>query len=195
MEPSKVQPALLGGVAIGVLSALPLVNTLNVCCCAWVLFGGALAAYLMQQNHPAPVSTGDGALVGLMAGGVGAVVTSLLSIPMSLAMGPFQARILEQVLNRSAEMPPEVRSFLEQLQGSIGGGALIGVGFILSLIFSLVLFSIFGLIGGILGAVMFRKNVPPPPPPPQGFTPGSFTPPSSFSPPPPLPGPPPGGRE
>ena len=60
--PAKFQPALLGGVTIGVLSALPVINLAN-CCCAWILFGGALAAYLMQQNHPYPVETGDGALI------------------------------------------------------------------------------------------------------------------------------------
>ena len=68
MTPPKLQPALLAGVAIGVLSSLPVVNLANVCCCAWVIFGGGLAAYLMQQNHPAPIEAGDGALVGLLAG-------------------------------------------------------------------------------------------------------------------------------
>jgi hypothetical protein len=39
--------------------------------------------------------------------------------------------------------------------------------------------SIFGLIGGIVGALMFRKNAPPPPPP--------FSQPPSDSGPPPIP--------
>ena len=43
MTSSRLQPALLGGVVIGVLSALPVINVAN-CCCAWILFGGALAA-------------------------------------------------------------------------------------------------------------------------------------------------------
>ena len=63
MAPAKFQPALLGGVAIGVLSALPVVSVANVCCCAWIVFGGALAAYLMQANHPEPIQIGDGAIV------------------------------------------------------------------------------------------------------------------------------------
>ena len=69
MGPAKLQPALLGGIVMGVLSVLPFVNLVNACCCGWVLFGGALAAYLMQQNHPAPITAGDGAIVGLLAGG------------------------------------------------------------------------------------------------------------------------------
>jgi hypothetical protein len=165
MGPAKLQPALFGGVAIGVLSALPVVNVVNFCCCAWVVFGGALAVYLLQQNHPAPISTGDGAVVGLMAGAIGAVVGTILSIPIALALGPFQADILERVMQETRDLPPEVQSIFEQMRGSMTTGAALGIGFIFSLFFSLCFYSIFGLFGGLLGSVMFRKNAPPPPPP------------------------------
>ena len=68
--PLKLQPALFGGLFIGVLSALPIINIGN-CCCLWVIGGGVLATYLMQQNHPYPISAADGALVGLLAGLIG----------------------------------------------------------------------------------------------------------------------------
>jgi hypothetical protein len=181
-----LQPALLGGVAIGVLSALPLVNVVNLCCCAWVVFGGALAAYLMQQNHPAPITVGDGALVGLMAGAIGAVVGSVLAIPITMMMGPMQADFFERVLQNSGDLPPEIRSILEQMRNGMAGGAAIGLAFVFSLLFSLVLYSIFGLLGGLLGATMFRKNTPPPTP---GFSsPDTFTP-TQWTPPPPPPPP------
>ena len=174
MSPSKLQPALLGGVAIGVLSALPIVSLGNFCCCAWVVFGGALAAYLLQQNQPAPVNAGDGAVVGLMAGAFGAVVGSVLSIGVSLAAGPFQAQMIDWVLNSARDLPPEARSVLEDMRSGVMGGALAGIGFIVGLIFSLVIYSIFGLFGGVLGAIMFRKPQPPvpPPPPPVSFSSG-----------------------
>jgi len=88
--PPKLQPALYGGVFIGVLSALPLVNLGNCVCCLWVVAGGALALYLMQQNHPYPVTAADGALVGLLAGVIGGVLGALLSIPIQMALGPVQ---------------------------------------------------------------------------------------------------------
>ena len=175
MVPVKLQPALLGGITIGVLSALPVVNIVNLCCCAWVVFGGALAAYLMQQNHPAPVNAGDGAIVGVLAGAIGAVVGSVLSIPIAMAMGPFQAEMLERVLQSAQDMPPEVRSIFEQMRGGMMTGAAVGIGFIVSLVFSLFFYSIFGLLGGLLGAVMFRKDTPPPAP--TSFPPPPFTPP------------------
>jgi Family of unknown function (DUF5518) len=188
MNPAKLQAALLGGIAIGVLSALPIVNVVNLCCCAWVVFGGALAAYLMQQNHPAPVSAGDGAIVGLMAGAIGALVFTVLAIPISLALGPFQQQLLERMIESARDMPPELRGMIEQMRDSIGGGAVLGIGFFISLMIYLCMYSVFGLVGGLIGAVMFRKNTPPPPPPPppsSGFEPPSFTPPPPFPPAPP----------
>ena len=50
----KHQPALLGGLFIGVLSVLPIVSAAN-CCCLWVIVGGVLVVYLQQQKKPTPV--------------------------------------------------------------------------------------------------------------------------------------------
>ena len=61
MDSGRLQPALYGGLFIGVLSALPLVNAGNCCCCLWVLMGGALAVYLRQQNSPYSVPASEGA--------------------------------------------------------------------------------------------------------------------------------------
>jgi hypothetical protein len=178
MNPAKLQPALLGGLVMGVLSALPVINFAN-CCCAWMLFGGGLAAYLMQQNHPARVSAGDGAIVGALAGVFGAVVSAVLSIPISMALGPFQARMMQRALENAQDLPPEFRAFIESIQG----GAVVGAAWVLGLLFSLCLSAFFGLIGGLFGALLFAKDAPPRPPPPvpPTFNPPTFTP-------PPLPG-------
>ena len=156
MAPAKLQPALLGGVVIGVLSALPVISVGNCCCGAWILFGGALAAYLMQQNHPAPIMIGDGAIVGLLAGVVGAFVGAIVSIPINLAMGPFQSELFRN-MSGNADLPPELRVFFEQF----GQGPTV-VGVILGFFMMLILCIIFGTLGGLFGALMFRKNEPPP---------------------------------
>src|SRR5215475_16153060 len=87
---SRGQPALIGGRVMGVLSSLPLINLGNLCCCLWVVSGGVVAAYLLQQNQTSPITPGDGALVGLFAGIIGAGVGFLISIPLSLMLEPMQ---------------------------------------------------------------------------------------------------------
>ena len=67
---SKLQPAVLGGLLIGVLSALPFISALNACCCLWVLAGGLLTTYLLQERSTAPVTAGEAAVAGLLAGAI-----------------------------------------------------------------------------------------------------------------------------
>jgi hypothetical protein len=171
----RLQPALWGGLFIGVLSALPVVSAGNCCCCLWVLIGGALAAYLRQQNTPYQIDAAEGALVGLMAGAIGGVLYGLLSIPLQMITGPMQQEWMDQILSSNPDFPQEMRDLLERATVS-SGFRLIGV------IVSVVVYSVFGVLGGLIGVAIFKRNLPPPPPP------GTIdVPPSPVAPPPPPP--------
>lgn len=160
MAASKLQPSLLGGLFVGVLSALPIISAGNCLCCLWVVCGGVLAAYLLQQDQDAPLASGDGAIVGLFAGIVGALLSSVLAIPVQMLMGPLSANLYRQLAQQASDAPPEFKSFLEHLgSGSVGVAAVL-----VNLVFSLIFFSVFGLLGGLLGQALFKKTAPPPPP-------------------------------
>ncbi len=143
--------------ALGVLSALPVIYFANICCCLWVVSGGVLAAYLLQQNEAAPLQPADGALVGLLAGVIGAFVYLVLSIPINILLGPIERQILQRLVETTGTtMPPEFRDYV----GSVVSGV---VGGLIGFIFYLFVGSIFSTLGGLLGAALFRK-------PPQSST-------------------------
>jgi hypothetical protein len=151
----------VGGAVMGVLSALPLVGAANICCCLWVVTGGIVAAYVLQQNQPRPITPGDGALVGLFAGLVGAVIANLLSIPFNLMMAPLQRAMSQRVLEMPGEIPPFFRQILERSsQDDVALGLQVGFWFV-TLILYLVLGGIFSTLGGVLGALIFKKSLPP----------------------------------
>jgi hypothetical protein len=156
MDSGRLQPALYGGLFIGVLSALPLVNAGNCCCCLWVVTGGVLAVYLRQQNSPFAVTSAEGALVGLLAGLVGAVIGVLLSIPLDAMMGPFQRRLIERVLSSQPDIPSETRDMFERV-GT--GPAALAIKFVVMPNTG----ALFGKLGGLHGLALFKKNAPPPP--------------------------------
>jgi hypothetical protein len=145
-----LQPAAIGGVVTGVLSALPLISAANVCCCLWVVSGGVVAAYLLQQNDPAPIRTADGALVGLLAGVIGAFVYLVLSIPIGLVVAPMERAVLQRLAETAGNMPPEFRDYVG---GYVGGMIGVAIGFM----FMLFVGSVFSALGGLLGAAVFRK--------------------------------------
>ena len=162
MDSGRLQPALLGGLFIGVLSALPIINMGNCCCCLWVLGGGVLAVYLRQQNSPTALEASEGALLGLMAGFIGGVIGGILAIPIQMLMGPMQMEWMSRMMEGNQDMPPEAREMMERLMagGAMGGFAIIGM------IVNTVISTIFGMLGGLLGVAIFKKTAPPPPPPP-----------------------------
>jgi len=155
---------------MGALSALPLVSAGNLCCCLWVIAGGVTAAYVLQQNETTPITPADGALVGLLAGLIGAVVYLVLSIPITILLAPIERAIEDRLIELGRGMPPGFRGYLGS---AVGRGVRLMFGFI----FMLFLGSFFSTLGGLLGAAIFRKSPPQPPP--------------SAPPPPPLPPPPP----
>jgi hypothetical protein len=154
MKSSLTQPALIGGLVSGVLSALPLIAGGNLCCCLWIVSGGAVAAYVLQQNQSLPIGPGDGALVGLLAGVIGAFVYLVLSIPISLMVAPMERVVLDRIRETMSNVPPEFRDYA---MGSLSGTGRMVIGFALML----VLGAIFSTIGGWLGSLIFRKKAPP----------------------------------
>jgi hypothetical protein len=166
-----LQPALLAGALIGVLSALPLISLGNCCCCMWIIGGGMLAAYL-DQGVGRSTNLGRGVLDGLLAGVVGAFVFLMVSSVVSVAIAPFQQHMIDRLLGGPYDLPPDARDWLEMARETDGGF----MGQVVLFIFHLVAGVIFGSLGGLLGALFFWRNdvppalggpQPPPPIPPQ----------------------------
>src|SRR5687767_414909 len=104
MNSGRLQPALLGGVFIGLLSALPFVKYGNACCCLWVLFGGVIAVWLAQSNQAEPVKMADGVMLGMAAGVVGALV----AFPINMLFEEWERGLLLRFLeSANADIPPE----------------------------------------------------------------------------------------
>jgi hypothetical protein len=146
---------------MGVLSALPIVSAGNACCCLWVVSGGAIAAYLLQQGQAAPVTPSDGALIGLMAGVIGAFVRFFVAIPIDILLAPMEQAMLQRVIDMGS-VPPELRDVIERYSrnGNMGGIYFI-VSHAIGLMFWLFVDAVFSTIGGLLGATIFRKTTPP----------------------------------
>ena len=160
----KLKPAIIGGVVIGLLSIIPIVNLGNVCCCLWAILGGLLATYLYVKNSAVPASPGDGAILGAMAGAVGAVIIVIIGIPISIVAGGITRALLLSIMESAnpsqAEMVRAQMEAGESIAGAIVNGIILAV-----------LVVIFSTIGGLIGVPVFekRKRDTGLPPPPQGF--------------------------
>ena len=99
---------------------------------------------------------------GFQAGIVGAVIYALVSVPIQLVTMPFQRELIDNALESGTDIPPRVRELLESIGPGVElGSVLAGFGVML------VLGAVFASIGGLLGALIFRRSssdqLPPPP--------------------------------
>jgi hypothetical protein len=136
-----------------VLSALPIINIAN-CCCLWIVGGGALAAYLAQQEDPSAMTAGCGATVGLLAGVAGAFVWLIVALAVDTVMAPFQQRMVAEVIRNAPDMPPEVREWLEMMGDRTAAPLRFAVGFV----FQLLAGTVFATLGGVLAAMFFGRR-------------------------------------
>jgi hypothetical protein len=144
---NKLKPALLGGLIVGILSAIPL---LNYCCCIWGIGGGLLAGFLYIKSSPVPVKIGEGAVIGVLSGIIGAVLYFAIGVPIAYFISGAN---LEQTLRGAGLQLPGGLSGLAifVVSGLIGGAALL----------------VLSIVGGLISVPIFekRKDVLPPPPP------------------------------
>lgn len=147
------QPAFLGGLVMGVLSALPLVSAGNVCCCLWVVSGALLSTYLLQQNRADAISAADGAIVGLLAGVIGTVVQFLIALPISWLIGPFEQQVLDRLRDMAGPNTPMPR---RDPMGTIG----VVLFRIVAFFISLVIGSVVSTVSGVVGAAIFARKAP-----------------------------------
>ncbi len=183
---SMFKPTLIGGVALGVLSALPVIGAFNCFCCAWVIGGGMLAAYLYVKDSPIVVTLGNGVLLGLITGMIGALVDTVFSIPLHMAISGAGMGVAEQLREMAEEipnMPPEARDLLRSM--AAGGVGIGGVVFFIAALLKFFIYGIVAMLGGVLGVALFEKRTPGPPV--AGDLPTYQPPPASVPPPPDIP--------
>ncbi|HKX32572.1 MAG TPA: hypothetical protein VJ302_33105 [Blastocatellia bacterium] len=172
VEVDYKKPALIGGLITGLLPVIPVVN---ICFCLWAVVGGIVAARMLINRSSWPLTSSDGARIGLYAGLIGAALYFIIQAPLLIwSLGD-----TIEMLTRLPFLSEEMRNSYEKLRQSP------------VLMFALAMFSVsmaalfllgLAVVGGLLGVALFEKRgtqppYPPPPPPPS--TPLNYPPPPS----------------
>ncbi len=139
---------IIGTAIIGILGGIPQAQCL---CCLWPLLGGGVAVLIVCKSTQYPVSAGEGALIGLLSGVLGSVVAVLVyAFFMNILMGGFEEQLrttMEVLADADLPLPPE---FDEQMASLTSGLIYVSV-----FIFFLIIYSIFGFLGGLIAAAIW----------------------------------------
>ncbi len=151
---NKLQPAIIGGVVLGLLSAIPF---LNACCCLWALVGGALASYLYIKRSTVPVTVGEGALLGGIAGIVGSIIFIILGSLLSVIIGnQFIGPLLDFAQGIDPAFADQLRQQIETAQNQTFLQRFVRQALESTLLG--VLMTVLAIIGGLLAVPLFEKR-------------------------------------
>jgi len=171
-KPKKQHAILLGGAVIGIISGIPGLSLLNCCCCAGIMAGGAAAVYTYRKeftNDMPPFESSDALILGVVAGIIGALLATVLSSFIVLMVGPVETKFIRGLmmklverLERNRALPAgSMDEMMNQIEQAINEGLTIG-GVLRSLVFSLILYPIFSMLGALIGFSVFgKRNAPP----------------------------------
>ena len=122
----------------------------------WVLLGGGIAAMLLTRQRPSGITYGDGAFVGVLSGLFGAIVGTVVHIPVQIISARFfqsQQQQLEDLFRQLGIEGPMRDWMIRVASGEISAAT------VLFTFFSYVLmWSLFAMIGGILTVAVLNKQ-------------------------------------
>jgi len=165
-QPSKFTPVIISSFLMVFISIFPVLNLLNVLCCAGIVFGGAAGTYYYgRQLEKAGgfIQNKDGIMIGLLPGIISAIVYVIFStlIMMISQQNPVEL-VYKMTEQYSIPIPPESEKMLQTVFNEYqkNGFSTIMIG--VELFSRIVSHCIFGPLGGLLAASIMnkRRNVP-----------------------------------
>ena len=142
---------LISGFVIALFSNAPLVNICNCLLCIWVWGGTLLGVFLYRKldREAGPLTILQGMLLGLSSG----VLAAIIGAGLAAILNPIAIKSVNALIESLPSLAEPLSPYTELLEAG-GSGALIGF------LIDLVLYSIFGALGGILGSFIFKDRKP-----------------------------------
>jgi len=161
-HPSKFTPVLISSFLMVFISIFPVLNMLNLLCCAGIILGGAAGTwYYARQLEKAGqfIQNKDGIMIGLLAGIISAIVYVIFSTTIMMIAKQNPVELVYKMTEQwGFSIPPEsekmLRTVYEEYNKNGFSTIMIGV----ELFSRIVSHCIFGPIGGLLVASILNKR-------------------------------------
>jgi len=156
---NKLKAIIFGALVMTTISFVPLVNLI---CCMGILLGGyaAVSSYGKKQTDPDyRIKNKDGILLGLFSGLLAAVIVTGINLLLSLLSkeNPF-TDMMPQIEKYINTIPPELKNQFQKLTDEFDKFGFSPTLTIITLISNLIIYPLFGAIGGLFGVILNKKN-------------------------------------
>jgi hypothetical protein len=154
----------MGTFVMTLLAVVPILNFINLFCCAGIILGGLTGTYFYNReiaDTNLQLQNKDGVIIGILSG----IITAIIATGVSVLFSMFtqQNPITEtMVLFEGMDLPPEFHEQLNKLSNEYNQYGYSPTMTIISFVMYLILYPLFGALGGMIGvAILKKKNVTP----------------------------------
>lgn len=150
---SMLVAAGMGGLVMLFLTKVPLISCLNCLFCAGIWGGGILTVwfYRLSEKEQPGLTVGQGALLGILAGVVAAMLATVVGAIFSGAGALSSLELLRNIPGISNQISSASSDAFRQATAFSGG-------FFGGLICNFILYPLFGALGGVIGAGLIWKK-------------------------------------
>jgi hypothetical protein len=167
-QPNKFVPIIISSVIIIVVSLFPLLNLINLVCCAGVILGViAGTAYYNNQLKRARMllQYKDGVAIGILSGIISAIVVVAVTTLITMVFKENPIPELYKILDsQGISLPPSAEQMLQKISDEYSKFGFSITLTLLSLVLDIVIYPIFGAIGGLIAVSIFTRRRPVNPP-------------------------------
>jgi len=161
-HPSKFTPVIISSAVMVITSLFPVLNLINLLCCAGIIFGGAAGTYYYAKQLDKTgqiIQNKDGIMIGLLSGIISAIIYVICSTLLIMVTKQNPVELVYKFTQQYGfTFPPQSEKILQEINDeySRNGFSFFMIG--AELFSRIISHCIFGPLGGLLAASMFNKR-------------------------------------
>jgi len=160
--PNKITPVIYGTITMVLISVIPVLNLINLFCCAGIIAGGYVGAYSyfkQTENSGTVMTITDGVMIGVLSGILSAVIVTGVGLLVSLFSQTNPIVEIMEVFNMIGfETPAEWSVYMEKFSDEYNRYGFSPSVTFLSLVSNMAAFTIFGALGGMICFSLLGKK-------------------------------------
>lgn len=161
-NPNRILSVIIGTATMTMLALIPILNLINIFCCAGIIAGGFVGAlsYSKQlQNSKIPLTTKDGGMIGILCGILSAIFVTGFGLLISLFSNTNPMLDVMKALDEMGfQTPPEMLKYIEKFSNEYNELGYSPTITIFSFVCNIILYPLFGSVGAILAVTLINKK-------------------------------------
>lgn len=161
-SPNKLKPVLISAGLMTFISVMPFISAINLICCAGIIIGafaGTFSYYRDLSKLNLKIEYKDGVMIGILSGIITAIIyTGFVLLIQLYSQGNLFTDMANDFEKLGFQLTPEFYKVIDYFSDETNKYGFSPTLTVVSLVLYLILFPLFGSLGGLISVSIFKKK-------------------------------------